>query len=348
MPYVDKYRKASPFFFILAERFDKSMKKNIAIVMGGYSSEYGISIKSGNVVYRYLDREKYNPYRIIITKEKWVYLNDANEEFPLEKSDFSVELGDKKIIFDCVFNAIHGTPGEDGLLQAYFELLDVPQTSCNHYNAALTFNKRDLLSTLKPYGVHCATSYYLNKGDTFNEDVIVNKVGLPCFVKANRAGSSYGVSKVYKKEDLNTALDNAFSEDDQVIIESFLDGTEVSVGVITHKNQVTVLPITEIVSDNDFFDFEAKYEGKSQEITPARISKAQEDNVRHWAELIYKTLGLKGYTRSEFIFIGDTPHLLEVNTTPGLTEESILPKQAQAAGISLEELFASAIEEALR
>ncbi|WP_036386522.1 D-alanine--D-alanine ligase [Muricauda sp. MAR_2010_75] len=324
------------------------MKKNIAIVMGGYSSEYGISIKSGNVVYRYLDREKYNPYRIIITKEKWVYLNDANEEFPMEKSDFSLELGGKKIIFDCVFNAIHGTPGEDGLLQAYFELLDIPQTSCNHYDAALTFNKRDLLSTLKPYGVHCAASYYLNKGDTFNEDVIVNKVGLPCFVKANRAGSSYGVSKVYKKEDLNTALENAFSEDDQVIIESFLNGTEVSVGVITYKNKITVLPITEIVSDNDFFDFEAKYEGKSQEITPARISKAQEDNVRHWAELIYKTLGLKGYTRSEFIFIGDTPHLLEVNTTPGLTEESILPKQAQAAGISLEELFASAIEEALR
>ncbi|MBO0322565.1 D-alanine--D-alanine ligase [Muricauda sp. CAU 1633] len=324
------------------------MKKNIAIVMGGYSSEYGISIKSGNVVYRYLDREKYNPYRIIITKEKWVFLNDADEEFPLEKSDFSIVLDGNKINFDCVFNAIHGTPGEDGLLQAYFELLGLPQTSCNHYEAALTFNKRDLLSTLKPYGVYCATSYYLDKGDSINEDVIVDKVGLPCFVKANRAGSSYGVSKVYKKEELNTALDNAFSEDDQVIIESFLDGTEVSVGVITYKNQVTVLPITEIVSDNDFFDFEAKYEGKSQEITPARISKIQETNVRYWAEFIYKTVGLKGYSRSEFIFIGDTPYLLEVNTTPGLTEESILPKQAKEAGLSLEELFASAIEEALR
>lgn len=324
------------------------MKKNIAIVMGGYSSEFGISIKSGNVVHRYLDREKYNPYRIVITKEKWVYLTDVDEEFPVEKSDFSIEIDGAKIHFDCVFNAIHGTPGEDGLLQAYFKLLDIPQTSCNHYEAALTFNKRDLLSTLKPYGVHCAISYYLNKGDTVNEDAIVDKVGLPCFVKANRAGSSYGVAKVYKKEDLMAALDNAFSEDDQVIIESFLDGTEVSVGVITYKNRVTVLPITEIVSDNDFFDFEAKYEGKSQEITPARISKVQENSVRQWAEFIYKTLGLKGYSRSEFIFIGDTPFLLEVNTTPGLTEESILPKQAKEAGISLEELFASAIEEALR
>lgn len=324
------------------------MKKNIAIVMGGYSSEFGISMKSGNVVYRYLDREKYNPYRIVITKDKWVYLNDSDEEFPVKKSDFSIEIDSLKISFDCVFNAIHGTPGEDGLLQAYFELLGIPQTSCNHYEAALTFNKRDLLSTLKPYGVHCAISYYLNKGEAVDEDAIVDKVGLPCFVKANRAGSSYGVAKVYKKEDLSAALDNAFSEDDQVIIESFLDGTEVSVGVITYNNKVTVLPITEIVSDNDFFDFEAKYEGKSQEITPARISKVQEDNVRQWAEFIYKTLGLKGYSRSEFIFIGDTPFLLEVNTTPGLTEESILPKQAKEAGISLEELFASAIEEALQ
>ncbi|MFD2099533.1 D-alanine--D-alanine ligase [Flagellimonas iocasae] len=324
------------------------MKKNIAIVMGGYSSEYGISMKSGSVVYRYLNSEKYSPYRIVITKEKWAYLNDADEEIPVDKSDFSITLEDKKIRFDCVFNAIHGTPGEDGLLQAYFELLDIPQTSCDHYEAALTFNKRDLLSTLKPYGVHCATSYYLDKGDSIDEDHIVEKVGLPCFVKANRAGSSYGVSKVYEKEGLTKALDNAFSEDNEVIIESFLDGTEVSVGVITYNGKVMVLPITEIVSENDFFDFEAKYLGKSQEITPARISKKQEENVRHWAEFIYKTLGLKGYTRSEFIFIGDTPHLLEVNTTPGLTEESILPKQAKEAGISLEELFASAIEEALR
>lgn len=348
MPYVGKYRKARPFFFILTERFDKSMKKNIAIVMGGYSSEHGISLKSGNVVYRYLDSEKYNPYRIVITKDKWVYLNDSDEEFPVEKSDFSLELQGTKISFDCVFNAIHGTPGEDGLLQAYFELLGIPQTSCNHYEAALTFNKRDLLSTLKPYGVKCAASYYLDKGDAIDEDAIVKKVGLPCFVKANRAGSSYGISKVYEKEELNNALDNAFSEDDEVIIESFLDGIEVSVGVITYKNQITVLPITEIVSENDFFDFEAKYQGKSQEITPARISTKQEENVRYWAEYIYRTLGLKGYSRSEFIFIDETPYLLEVNTTPGLTEESILPKQAKEAGISLKELFTSAIVEALR
>jgi len=316
--------------------------------MGGYSSEHGISIKSGNVVYKYLDRDKYHPYRVVITREKWFYLDENNREFPMEKSDFSLNIDGNKIHFDCVFNAIHGTPGEDGLMQAYFELLGIRHTSCNHYEAALTFNKRDLLSTLKPYGVPCAQSYFLNKGQDVDEDAIVEKVGLPCFVKANRAGSSYGVSKVYQKEELGNAIENAFKEDTQIIIESFLDGTEVSVGVITYENKVTVLPATEIISENDFFDFEAKYLGKSKEITPARISEKQESNVRQLAEFIYKTLGLKGYTRSEFIFIGDVPHLLEINTTPGLTEESLLPQQARTAGISLEDLFDSAIVEALR
>ena len=324
------------------------MKKNIAIIMGGYSSEHGISIKSGNVVYKYLDRDKYHPYRVVITREKWFYLDENNREFPMEKSDFSLNIDGNKIHFDCVFNAIHGTPGEDGLMQAYFELLGIRHTSCNHYEAALTFNKRDLLSTLKSYGVPCAQSYFLNKGQDVDEDAIVEKVGLPCFVKANRAGSSYGVSKVYQKEELGNAIENAFKEDTQIIIESFLDGTEVSVGVITYENKVTVLPATEIISENDFFDFEAKYLGKSKEITPARISEKQESNVRQLAEFIYKTLGLKGYTRSEFIFIGNVPHLLEINTTPGLTEESLLPQQARTAGISLEDLFDSAIVEALR
>ncbi len=324
------------------------MKKNIAIIMGGYSSEHNISIKSGNVVFKYLDAKKYNAYRIVITKEKWFYLDDVNQEHPVEKSDFSIHVDGVKIQFDCVFNAIHGTPGEDGLMQAYFELLGIPQTSCNHYEAALTFNKRDLLSTLKPYGVPCATSYFLNKGQSVDENAIADKVGLPCFVKANRAGSSYGVSKVHKKEDLGNAIESAFKEDTQIIIESFLDGKEVSVGVITYNNEVTVLPATEIISENDFFDFEAKYMGKSKEITPARITATQESNVKKLAEHIYKILGLKGFTRSEFIFIGDEPHLLEVNTTPGLTEESLLPQQAKTAGISLEELFDSAIVEALR
>jgi D-alanine-D-alanine ligase len=324
------------------------MKKNIAIIMGGYSSEYKISIKSGNVVFQYLDKEKFNTYRIIISKEKWVYLDKDENELLVNRHDFSVVMDNQHVRFDCVFNAIHGTPGEDGLMQAYFELLGIPQTSCSHYQAALTFNKRDLLSTLKPYGIKAANSYYLNMGDAIDHVAIVEKVGLPCFVKANRAGSSFGISKVYKKKELQAAIDKAFHEDDEIIIESFLDGTEVSVGVITYKGETLVLPLTEIVSDNDFFDYEAKYEGKSKEITPARLTEKQEENIRLQAKMAYEVLKMKGFSRSEFIFIGNEPYMLEMNTTPGLTEESILPQQAQIAGISLPELFENAITEALK
>ena len=309
--------------------------------MGGYSSEHGISIKSGNVVYKYLDRDKYHPYRVVITREKWFYLDENNREFPMEKSDFSLNIDGNKIHFDCVFNAIHGTPGEDGLMQAYFELLGIRHTSCNHYEAALTFNKRDLLSTLKSYGVPCAQSYFLNKGQDVDEDAIVEKVGLPCFVKANRAGSSYGVSKVYQKEELGNAIENAFKEDTQIIIESFLDGTEVSVGVITYENKVTVLPATEIISENDFFDYDAKYNGKSQEITPARLDETTINEIHSIVKKLFQQLELQGVCRSEFIIVEGTPHLLEVNTIPGLTPASLIPQQVSAAGIELAEFFES-------
>jgi D-alanine-D-alanine ligase len=324
------------------------MKKNIAIIMGGYSSEYKISLKSGNVVYNTLDKEKYNAYRVHIFKNKWVYIDANDAEHTIDKNDFSVTLEAKKIIFDCVFNAIHGSPGEDGFMQSYFKLLDIPQTSCDMYQAALTFNKRDLLATLKPHGIKTAESYYLNLGDAINEVAIVDKVGLPCFVKANKAGSSFGISKVYKKEDLQAAINNSFKEDNEIIIEQYLDGVEVSVGVITYKGETKVLPITEIVSENDFFDYQAKYEGKSQEITPARISADYQKKTEALAKKIYETLSMKGFSRSEFIFKNDEPYLLEVNTVPGLTNESILPQQAAKAGISMANLFDNAIEEALK
>ena len=323
------------------------MKKNIAIIMGGYSSEVEISMKSGNVVHNSLSKERFNTYRIHILKEKWVYVDEDNQEHPVKRGDFSIEVNNESVVFDCVFNAIHGTPGEDGLMQAYFKLLGIPQTSCDYYQSALTFNKRDFLSTLKPYGIKSATSYYINQGDQINTEEITAKVGLPCFVKANKAGSSFGISKVYKKNDLKPAIEKAYKEDDEVIIESFLDGIEVSVGVITYKGKTKILPITEIVSENDFFDYEAKYQGKSQEITPARLSPEQEKNVIETAKHAYEVLKMKGYSRSEFIFIGDEPYMLEMNTTPGLTNESILPQQAKIAGISMSELFESAIEEAL-
>ncbi|MBA6153980.1 D-alanine--D-alanine ligase [Gelidibacter maritimus] len=324
------------------------MKKNVAIIMGGFSSEFEISLKSGQVVYETLDRSKYNPYRIHIFKDKWVYVDESDNEYPVDKNDFSISVNGLKTNFDCVFNAIHGTPGEDGFMQGYLELLEIPQTSCNMYQAALTFNKRDCLSSLKPYGIKTAESYYVNLGDVIDEDAIIAKVGLPCFVKANKAGSSFGISKVYKKEEFKKALEVAFKEDDEVIIESFLDGVEVSVGVIMYKGEVTVLPITEIVSNNDFFDYQAKYLGQSQEITPARLTDEQEEKVRTAAKKVYEVLKMKGFSRSEFIFKDGEPHFLEINTIPGMTKASILPQQAAAAGISLVDLFGNAIEECLK
>ena len=323
------------------------MKKNIAIVMGGYSSEVNISLTSGNVVYNHLNKEKYNSFRVHILKEKWVALDASNTEYAIDKNDFSFILGDKKITFDCVFNAIHGAPGENGMLLAYFNLINLKHTSAPFYQMALTFNKRDTLSAVKAYGIKAATSIYLNKGDAINLDTIVDKVGLPCFIKPNNAGSSYGISKAHTKEAILPAIEVAYKEDSEILIESFLDGTEVSVGVIQYKGATKVLPITEIVSENDFFDYEAKYEGKSQEITPARISKKQQEKVEKVAKKVYEILNMSGFSRSEYIFVNDEPYFLEMNTVPGLTEESILPQQAQAAGISLEALFDNAITAAL-
>ncbi|MCB0460912.1 MAG: D-alanine--D-alanine ligase [Flavobacteriaceae bacterium] len=324
------------------------MKKNIAIIMGGYSSEVNISLKSGSVVYQHLSREKYIPYRVHILKDKWVCLDENDAEYPIDKSDFSTTINEQKIKFDCVFNAIHGNPGENGVILAYFQLLGIKHTSAPFYQMALTFNKRDTLSAVKAYGIKTATSIYLNKGDNIDENAILQKVGLPCFVKPNNAGSSYGISKVHKKEDLQTALDLAFKEDSEILIESFLDGTEVSIGVIEYNGSIKVLPATEIVSENDFFDYEAKYLGKSSEITPARLTEIQWKNLNATAEKVYKILNMSGFSRSEYIFVSDEPYFLEMNTVPGLTSESLLPQQAKEAGITLEELFGNAIEQALR
>ena len=323
------------------------MKKNIAIIMGGYSSEVEISLQSGNVVYNHLDKKKYNLFRIHILNEKWVYVDENEIEHPINVGDFTTIVNGYKIKFDCVFNAIHGHPGEDGTILAYFELLGLKHTSAPFYQMAVAFNKRDTLSFLKPYGIKSAISHYMNKGDKIDTDFILKKIGLPCFVKPNKGGSSFGISKVHFKKELIPAIERAFEEDNEILIEEFLDGIEVSVGIIQYQNKIKVLPITEIVSENEFFDFEAKYLGKSQEITPARISEKQEKNVKKAAEKIYKTLNLSGLSRADFIFVKDEPYFIEMNMVPGITTESILPKQALAAGISLQELFGSAVEAAL-
>ncbi len=323
------------------------MKRTIAIIMGGYSSEVDISLKSGNVVYQHLNKENYDVYKVHILKEKWVAVVNK-EEYSIDKHDFSFIENGNKVIFDCVFNAIHGHPGEDGTILAYFDLIGIKHTSAPFYQMALTFNKRDTLSVVKEQGIKTATSFYIDKGDSVDVEKIITKVGLPCFVKPNNAGSSFGISKVYEKEKLTDAMDIAFAEDDEILIESFLDGTEVSVGVIEYNGNIKVLCPTEIVTENDFFDYEAKYLGKSQEITPAKISAKQLENLNTTAKKVYKILHLSGFSRAEYIFINDDPYFLEINTVPGLTNESLLPKQAKEAGISLEDLFGSAIEAALQ
>ena len=322
------------------------MKKNIAIIMGGYSSEAKISIKSAEVVFDSLDKIKYNPYKVHITKNKWFLVHEGNE-YTIDKNDFSATVLGEKLTFDCVFNAIHGNPGENGVILAYFDLIGMKHTSAPFYQMALTFNKRDTLSVVKEYGIQTATSFYLNEGDEIDTNKIIKKVGLPCFVKPNGAGSSFGISKVYKEIDLLLAIRKAFQEDSEILIESFLDGTEVSVGVIEYQGEVKVLPMTEIVSENDFFDYEAKYEGKSQEITPARISEEVRLKVEVVAEKVYRVLNMRGFSRSEYILVNDEPYFLEMNTVPGLTRESILPQQASVAGISLSDLFDNAIETAI-
>ncbi|MDR6301512.1 D-alanine--D-alanine ligase [Mesonia maritima] len=324
------------------------MKKKIAIAMGGYSNEYKISLNSGNLVYKQIDTTIYEAYRAHILEEGWFVVTDDEQKHPIDKADFSITINGEKIIFDCVFNIIHGTPGEDGIFQGYLEMLNIPQTACDYYQAALTFNKRDCISILKAYGIKTATNYFLNKGDEILEDEIIDRVGLPCFVKANKAGSSFGVSKVKRKEDLMEAIHFSFQEDEEVIIESFLDGTEVSVGVIEYNNEIVALPVTEIISENEFFDYEAKYLGQSQEITPANISEKDTRSVQEQAKRIFKILKLKGLTRAEFIFYNNEPHFVEINTCPGLSEASILPQQAKAAGITLKDLFSNVIEAALK
>jgi len=312
--------------------------------MGGYSSEFEISLKSGNVVYKHLDKKKYNAYRVHILKEKWVALDEFDNEYPINKNDFSFVLKDNYIAFDCVFNAIHGNPGENGVMLAYFDLIGLKYTSAPFYQMALTFNKRDTLSVLKEYSIKTAVSVYLNKGDTIDVQKIIDIVNLPCFVKPNNAGSSFGISKVHTTQEMIPAIEKAYKEDSEILIESFLDGTEVSVGVIEYKGETKVLPITEIISENDFFDYEAKYEGKSQEITPARITSEEKSRVEAIAKKVYTVLNMSGFSRSEYILVNSEPYFLEMNTVPGLTEESILPQQAEQAGISLSELFSNAIE----
>lgn len=322
-------------------------KPTVGIVCGGFTSESEISKKSGQMVFKTLSREFWEVYLIVIRPEKWSVFDDENGEYLFSKGDFTFEKKGKKVSIDVVFNAVHGSPGEDGQLAALFQLLKIPHSSCDVYSAALTYNKRDCLAVLREYDIPMARSYFFDAKDVLNETLIINRVGLPCFVKANRAGSSFGVYKVKEKAALGKAINNALKEDTQLIIESALEGREVSVGALEWEGEIKVLPITEIVTENEFFDYAAKYEGKANEITPAQLPLEMEQAVCATIKKIYSKLGLKGITRSEFIFVFGIPHLLEINTVPGLTKKSIVPQQVEAAGISLSDFFDGLLKTAL-
>ena len=314
-------------------------RKKVGVVCGGYSSEHEISLQSGKNVFSSLDREKWEVFLIVLTKESWTAKDDFNNSYIISKGDFSIQGLDFSIKIDVIFNLVHGSIGENGQLASLWELLGIPFSSCDSYNAALTLNKRDCLAILREWKIPTAKYYPINKGDEFNTKKIIDHVGLPCFVKANRAGSSFGVYKVYEKNGLVGAIEKSFKEDSQIIVESFLEGTEVSVGVVKINNEICVLPITEIISENDFFDFSAKYEGKSKEITPAKISNVWENDLNEISKKIYSKLGLKGIVRSEFIFVDNVPHILEINSVPGMTKQSIIPQQVSALGMDFSEFL---------
>ena len=324
-------------------------KKNVAVVMGGFSDEYKVSLKSGQLIFDSLDRDLYHVYKVVILKEGWYFLDENEERIELNKGDFSVNLKNGEILkFDVCFNIIHGTPGENGILQAYWDAVGQKYTGCDFYQSALTFNKKDTLAVLSKYGIPSAKSVYLRKGDPIDEEKIISELKLPLFVKPNQSGSSLGISKVKEKSELAAAIEFAFKEDDEILIESFLDGMEVSVGVLDYQGETIVLGITEIIPEKEFFDYEAKYEGASQEITPARLDDKTREKVEKIAKHAYNSLGMSGFSRSEFIIMNDTPYMLEMNTNPGFSPASILPQQAKIYGISIKDLCGNEVEKALK
>jgi D-alanine-D-alanine ligase len=319
--------------------------KTIAIVAGGDSSEFEISVKSATEVGKALS-SRYIVYMIMIRGTNWYWEDTKGRYHNIDKNDFTLITDEYRIRFDGVFIAIHGTPGENGLLQGYFDMMGIPYTSCSAFCSALTFNKQATKLFLKEYNIQMADAILIRKGETTDPGLIMRKTGLPCFVKPNDSGSSFGVTKVKKRGELIPAIEKAFKESNEVLIEAFMKGREVACGVVKTKNKKLVLPVTEIISKNEFFDYEAKYTpGKSEEVTPADLPQTITDEIQRLSSLISDLLGCRGIVRVDFIIVGNVPLFLEINTVPGMTPESLVPKQASAAGISLEDLYSMVVED---
>ena len=322
------------------------MKKIIAIIEGGYSHEKVISLKSAETVFKNIDDSKYFPIKVSIDEDGWFAFFDGTNHV-IDRSDFSFNCEEGNITFDFAFIVIHGTPGEDGKLQAYFDMLNIPYSTSNHLTSTLTFNKFVCNQYLKNFGIKVAEAVLIKKNDKIDDEAIVGKVGLPCFVKPADGGSSFGVTKVKEMIELTEAINNAMDHGSQVIIEAFMQGREVTNGIYQNTEGIKVLPITEIVTTHEFFDFEAKYEGKSQEITPADLSEELTQKVKETTSKIYSILGLAGICRADYIIQQGEPYLIEINTIPGQSEASLIPQMAAYEGISLKELYNDVIELAL-
>ncbi len=320
------------------------MKKNIAIVAGGDQSEVVVSLKSAKGIYSFMDKEKYNVYIVTIIGTEWnLELNDS--KYPVDKNDFSAIVDGTKIKFDYAYITIHGTPGEDGKLQGYFELMKIPYSSCGVLASALTYNKFTCNTYLKNFGIPVAKSLRLRSENDYTDQEIIDAVGLPCFVKPNDGGSSFGVTKVKSIGQVKPAVQKAFAEGQETVIESFMQGTEITCGIYKAGGKTTVFPITEVVSENEFFDYDAKYKGQVKEITPARISEEIAAVVRKQTERIYNVLDAHGIIRVDYIISADgTVNLLEVNTTPGMTPTSFIPQQVAAAGLEMKDVLSNIIE----
>lgn len=321
------------------------MKKNIAVLCGGYSGESVISEQSGQVVYKNLKGGKYNPILIKVSNEGWFAFVDENK-FKIDFNDFSfIDEKGKTISFDGVFIAIHGTPGENGIVQGFLRLLNIPFNSGSVINSSLTFHKKFCNDLLKQYRIPSAQSIYLKIEESYDPVAIINQLGLPCFVKPNKGGSSIGVSKVKKTSELIPAIERAFKEDDEILVEQYINGKEVTCGVVNYKGEIKALSVTEIVFESEFFDYQAKYHDKTtQEITPARISEELTQKIMTLTKKVYKTIECRGMIRVDFIIMDNEPYLIEVNTVPGLSEASIVPKMAAYAGISLKQLFENEVD----
>ena len=320
-------------------------KRTIAIVAGGDSSELPVSLRSAQGIYSFIDKERYNLYIVEMQGNRWEVVLPNGEKTPIDRNDFSFTENGEKKVFDFAYITIHGTPGENGLLQGYFDLIGIPYSSCNVLVSAITFNKFTCNQYLKGFGIRVSESMILRKGFEILDEEVINKVGLPCFIKPNAGGSSFGVTKVKTKEQIQPAIEKAFGESDEVMIEAYMQGTEITCGCYKTKDKEVVFPITEVVTSNEFFDYDAKYNGQVDEITPARIPEETAERVRLLTSAIYDILGCDGIIRIDYIITeGEKVNMLEINTTPGMTATSFIPQQVRAAGLDIKDVMTDIIE----